>query len=150
VFFFVREALVTTVPCAGDVVKVGVLVGNIPRREWEARKSRYGEPLRSSSPLGAGERSESVCGLDVWCIWNKFWRCQVGHFRDLEEYQRVIQNVQAVVTGHARTTFCRYFDMRVLILTYCASACAPRFRAKPLAVLSKREILDIQPGRSLL
>jgi len=24
-----------------------------------------------------------------------------------------IQNVEAVVTGHARTTFCQYFDMRL-------------------------------------
>ena len=44
-----------------------------------------GGPLRSSSPLGAGERSESVRGLDVWCIWNKSWR---GVKSDISEIWR--------------------------------------------------------------
>ena len=58
--------------------------------------------------LGAGETSGSV----RWprCLgyleYLKFWRCQVGHFR---ESSARIQTVGAVVTGHTR----QYFDSSV-------------------------------------
>lgn len=49
-FFSVREALVTTVPCAGDVVKVGFLLGTFRGVNGKLEKAGVGGHFRSSSP----------------------------------------------------------------------------------------------------